>query len=91
MRIGDVDDYHKHGSILEAGEYVALVVRDEVTLIERYQGPALTGVNLFGTGYVDNNGVSLFWGDGDAQKLRELTDDEIEEFASAYRGFDFEA
>lgn len=89
-RLGDNGDYTRHDSILDAGEHVAERVGDGVTLVERYQGPTLTGVNLFGTGYVDTNGVSLFYGDGDAQKTRELTDDEIGEFAAALRGYDFE-
>lgn len=99
VRVGDQDDYHSYDSILDAGEGIAEGLGDyepgqpsymqsNITLVERYIGPVLKGVNLFGTPFVSDNGVSVFWGDLDAQLVRELTDEEIEELAFSIRQYD---
>lgn len=91
IRVGDQDDYHSFKSPEEAAyhlhEYLHWPGHEDDGPcqcdheIERYIGPALRGVALPGTPYTGDNGVSLYWGDKDAQLQASLTDAELEAFA----------
>ena len=93
VRVGDADDYQQFDTLAEAGQHVAAHLTAhgdydpdggvESEDVARYVGPALTGVVIHATGYVGNNGVSLFWGNVHAQIDRALTDAEILAFATA--------
>jgi len=94
-RVGDQDDYHDFDSPEEAAESVHDYLHwpgfaDDGPCqcehpVERYQGPALHGVAFPGTPYIGDNGVSLFWGDDDAQFDCELSDMELEAFTNTLK------
>jgi len=77
IRIGDQDDYHEFDNVLEASEELAEIVGHKSLKAERYHGLALRGVCLKDVGLVGNNGVSFFWGDEDAEFIREISNDEL--------------
>ena len=92
VRIGDPDDYYPYDSPEDAAQRVAELldasdpeIQAEGPLrarhVARYMGSALCGVEIEGTEFVGNNGISLFWGDASAQLDRELSDAEIAAFA----------
>ena len=93
VRVGDADNYYRCDTLAEAGQRVAEILTAhgdydpdggvESEDVARYIGPALTGVVIHATGYVGDNGVSLFWGDAKMQIDRALTDAEILAFATA--------
>ena len=93
VRVGDADAYHQFDTPAEAGQHVAEILTAhgdydpdggiESEDVARYYGRALMGVVIHATPFVGNNGVSLFWGDADAQRDRGLTDAEIATFADA--------
>ena len=91
-RVGDQDDYHSFDSPDSAAAHVheylhapdkfpdppgAGACDHDVT---RYTGPALTGVEV--EEFSGDNGISLYWGDDDAQKECELTDLELSAFTN---------
>ena len=93
VRVGDADNYQQFDTPAEAGQHVAerLTAHGDYDPdggiksgdVARYYGRALMGVVIHATPFVGNNGVSLFWGDADAQIDRGLTDAEIAAFADA--------
>jgi len=88
MRVGDQDPYHDFDSPEEAAEDVAvlLTLRDRSPIqVRRHSGSALRGVDLVGTCYTGDNGVSLFWGDEDACFDCELSDMELEAFTNTLK------
>ena len=82
MRVGDQDDYHDFDSVDEAAEDMAGLLEyvPVPTLVRRYVGNALVGVEIPEAGLLDYNSVSLYWGDDDAQLEDALADCEIEGF-----------
>lgn len=89
VRVGDQDDYHNFDSIDVAAEYVhdllhtGTEIEDGYLLkhthdLERYSGPALHGVEILGTEFMDNNAISFFWGDNDAQWIGDLDANELD-------------
>jgi hypothetical protein len=93
VRVGDQDDYHPFDSPELAAEYVHEYLHgpdQELDgtgqcrhQVERYQGPGLRGVELPDTPFTGYNGVSLFWGDEDAQLEGELSDMELFAFGNS--------
>ena len=86
MRVGDADSYHGFDSPEEAAFDLTSILSfgaGEIPAfdVERYKGAGLRGVVVHGTAFTGNNGISLFWGDNDAQFESELSDIEIEAFA----------
>lgn len=94
IRVGDQDDYHDFDSVDDAAkaihEYLhwpgfgddGPCVGQCGRRVERYYGPGLRGIVINGTPYQGNNGISLFWGDDDAEFEAELTDRELEGFTA---------
>ena len=85
VRVGDQDDYHNFDSIDVAAEYVhdllhTALDEDEAHThsLERYSGPALHGVEILGTEFMDNNAISFFWGDDCAQWIGDLDANELD-------------
>lgn len=94
MRAGDQDDYHLFDSVEEAAEDLHAILHagmDEECIgheVNRYRGSALTGIECEGmSGY---NGISLFWGDDEAQIDRPLSDDEVNVFAGVLGDRDYD-
>ena len=83
MRAGDQDDYHPFDSPEEAAQDLEnlLAFGPRPTTVNRYYGPALVGIEIDETGLQGDNGVSLYWGDDDAQLFAPLSDSELEAFA----------
>ena len=83
LRIGDQDDYRSFDSVDDAAstmrEYLGCTINDEM-VIRRYVGHMLIGIEIPDAGYVQENGISLFWGDDDAQFEASLSDWELEVF-----------
>jgi hypothetical protein len=76
-RIGDGDDYHSNGSI-------AMLARR----FRRERIRSVESCNRYGVtsdAYQGNNYISLYWGDIEAQPLRELTAAELAELNSQLR------
>ena len=92
VRVGDQGDYHPFNSPELAAEHVHEYLHapdcDEDSRgagacdheIERYHGPALTGVEI--EEFSGNNGISLFWGDARAQFYAPLSDIELFAFTN---------
>jgi len=92
VRVGDQDDYRP----FESPEIAAADIHEYLHWpdfeddgpcgckhgVTRYNGPALHGVEFPGTPYIGNNGVSLYWGDDDAQFECELSDMDLEAFCN---------
>jgi len=75
MRIGDMDDYEHHDNPYDAGNELATGIRDKDFEIKYVSA----GVEIIPY-YANLNYVSLFWGDDDAQWIRDLSPEEKEEF-----------
>jgi len=85
LRLGDIAEHEKFDSPHEAGEAVG----ERLSLHpEEYRPPSFryrsAGVDIEPY-FIGNNYVSLFWGDADAQWIRDLTDDEKREFERGVR------
>ena len=90
VRVGDQDDYHSFDSPEQAAEHVHEYLHwpgfeddgpcQGTHEVIRYVGPGLYGVVFPGTCYQGDNGISLYWGDDDAQLDCELTDFELVAF-----------
>lgn len=95
LRVRDQDDYHAFDSPEEAAgelhEYLHWPMpgpdgpSDCTHEVQRYQGRGLRSVELPDTAYHGYNGVSLFWGDDDAQYECELSDMDLEAFTNTLR------
>ncbi len=72
IRLGDRDDYHNLDDLSEVVEHLRML-NVTTPLIRHSRFGATTD------GYVRNNHISLFWGDHEAQPIRELTMAELDE------------
>jgi hypothetical protein len=71
IRVGDGDDYHDFDDLSEVAEALA-----------EYRVEQVEACNEMGVAcdqFRGHNYISLFWGDGDAQPLRDLTAGDVEE------------
>jgi len=88
MRVGDNDDYHDFGSMFEAGSELGGLLDtaspDGLTKMPVIRKSHKHGVDVEPS-FVNYNYVSLFWGDDDAQPLKELTKADIAEFKDGIR------
>lgn len=95
VRVGDQDEYHPFDSPQHAAEHVHAYFHDpeydeascgprdeHVHAITRYRGPALIGVEVGDSVFTGENGISLYWGDGDAHLAYQLSDAELAAFTS---------
>ena len=76
IRMGDNDDYNEESSPYDAGVHVSSLIWDEnkpeasdIVWREKY------GVDVHPV-FSDYNYISLFWGDDDAQPIRQLSREE---------------
>lgn len=80
MRVGDQDDYAQFNSIDEATEHLhSCLDMDEDCVghdVDRYVGGALVGITV--DHYFNNNAVSFFWGDKDAELETPITEWELQ-------------
>ncbi len=86
LRAGDADEYHQFDSVDEAAAELhdyCIEVNDEMA-VRRYEGRMFVGIEIPDAGYVQENGISLFWGDGDAQIKAPLDDYELEVFVRTF-------
>lgn len=80
VRVGDRDDYNNFDSIGDATEYL----HDRVCFgddcnghqVDRHESPMLAGLNV--DHFIDQNGVSFYWGDNDAKYSMDISDLELE-------------
>jgi len=85
LRLGDIAEHEKFGSPHEAGEAVGerLSLHPEEHRLPSFRYRS-AGVEIKPY-FIGNNYVSLFWGDADAQWIRDLTHDEKMEFERGVR------
>lgn len=74
MRIGDGGDYEAFDDLQDASECLAELM-PEGKLSRCCQYGFTDGVEFTGQNY-----ISLYWGDDDAEPVRDLTDKEIKDF-----------
>ena len=72
IRLGDGDDYHNVDE--QSGVVEHLQLNSVTTSLVRHSRYGVTTV-----GFEGNNHISLFWGDHEAQPIRELTPAELDE------------
>jgi len=78
IRIGDLDEYHDfdtpYDAGVEVGQRIGVGKPEPLAFYYRAAGVSIP------PSFVVNNYISLFWGDGDAQWIRDLTDSEKRQF-----------
>jgi len=88
MRVGDNDDYHDFDSMFAAGSELGGLL-DGLSPDGLTKMPVIRKSHRYGIdvepSFVNYNYVSLFWGDDDAQPLKELTKADIAEFKDGIR------
>ncbi len=72
IRLGDRDDYHSMDDLAEVVDHLRM--NNVTTPLVHY-----SRYGVITDGYVRNNHISLFWGDHEAQPIRELTPAELDE------------
>ncbi len=72
IRVGDSDDYHNLDDLSDLADH--LKESNVRTPLVRHSKYAVTT-----DGFERNNHISLFWGDDEAQPIRELTPAELDE------------
>lgn len=92
MRVGDGDDYHDFGSMFEAGsELGGLLNAASPGGLTRM--PVIRKSHRYGIDvepfHVNYNYVSLFWGDDDAQPLKDTSKADIADFKDGFRDGSF--
>ena len=73
MRLGDTDEYHRYDDI----EGVAEAMREASVHGPFKMGHPMSKGMLYAPGYEACNYISLFWGDEDAEFVRTLTKEEL--------------
>ena len=82
MRVGDNDDYHDFDSMFAAGSELGGLL--DLTKMPVIRKSHRHGIDVEPS-LVNYNYVSLFWGDSDAQPLKELTNADIADFKAGIR------
>ena len=82
VRLGDQGEYESFSSIGEAADEIAnaLGLEDDEPHVATRNNTGMYGINV--GSFQGNDGISLYWGDGDAQFGVQITDDELEELNS---------
>jgi len=76
IRVGDVAEYEKFDTPYDAGFQVRQSLREGVLPSYFYRA---AGVSI-PPGFTGNNYISLFWGDKDAQWIRDLSEEQKKDF-----------
>ena len=88
MRMGDNDDYHDFGSMFEAGSELGGLL-DMASPNGLTKMPVIRKSHRFGIdvepSFTNYNYISLFWGDNDAQPLKDLSRADIADFKAGIR------
>jgi len=72
LRVGDCDDYHHEDDLTDLVEHLRM--GNVTTPLVRHSRYGVTT-----DGFEGNNHISLYWGDREAQPIRELTPTELDE------------
>ena len=79
MRVGDQDDYSEYGDVTEAADVLRDLLHGNTFQAQRYIGNMLHGVEIPHTGLMQQNAISLFWGNREADFAHEISDIEIQD------------
>jgi len=88
MRVGDNDDYHDFDSMFSAGSELGVLLdaasSDGLTKMPTIRKSHKHGIDVEPS-FTNYNYISLFWGDDDAQPLKDLTKADIADFRAGLR------